>query len=249
LPGARALQSLTRAISKPAGTPPHIITWQPHGVATRRDLSPAPMTRAEARAYGHAPLTRQKVGEREARILNYGLWIMDYGLWIVDCGLWIVDCGLWIVDGRGGEEDGLKVEGRRSKVGKLKGRRGSRGAAEEDGGREARIRNFELWILDEASFLTWRSLMASWRLISFFGASVFREIKNPKSNIKNQPPRGLRCFGKKRSAQVIRSGDLTVASFFIYPAQEGTIRSLLLIPPAAPSEVERRERLARRRGL
>src|ERR1035437_6202982 len=28
------------------------------GVATRRDLSPAPMTRAEARAYGHAPLPR-----------------------------------------------------------------------------------------------------------------------------------------------------------------------------------------------
>src|ERR1035437_6506098 len=67
----------------------------------------------------------------------------------------------------------------------------------------------------------------------FFGALRYfgkSKIQNQKSKII---PRGLRCFGKKRSPQVIRSGDLTVVSSH-YPAQEGTIRSLLLIPPPAP---------------
>jgi hypothetical protein len=74
-----------------------------------------------------------------------------------------------------------------------------------------------------------------------------RRSKGRRSGRRERPRDGAEedgvwCFGKKRSAQVIRSGDLTVVSSH-YPAQKGTIRSLLLIPPPAPSKVERQERL------
>jgi hypothetical protein len=75
--------------------------------------------------------------------------MVDRGLWIVDCGLWIVDCGLW-----------MKAEKRNRQ-----GRQGRQGRIElwimnyefwimngEDGGREARILDYE-W----KSFKTWRS--------------------------------------------------------------------------------------------
>src|ERR1035437_9409438 len=44
---------------------------------------------------------------------------------------------------------------------------------------------------------------------------------------------GASVFQEEKERQVIRSGDLTVVSSH-YPAQKGTIRSLLLIPPPAP---------------
>jgi hypothetical protein len=130
------------------------------------------------------------------------------------------------LDGRGGEEDGLKVEGLKVEGRRPKGRKAERLT------REARIMNGRVLKLGALGGLA---------VNLFFRCFGKSKIQNQTSKII---PRGLRCFGKKRSAQVIRSGDLTVVSPR-YPAQEGTIRSLLLIPPPAPSKVEREER----RGL
>src|ERR1035437_10353851 len=57
--------------------------------------------------------------------------------------------------------------------------------------------------------------------VSGVGASGFREEKEDE----------VRAFPRVRRTH--------------YPAQKGTIRSLLLIPPPAPSKVERQEREAR----